>query len=106
MMGDLDYAYAQLLQRGFLVLRQAVDSGDQDWVRAEVAFLHNVPSLIGEENVERHRYFWNEERRHYLDWIASQGSEAVRSRMRTYYEPLWSEMEPLVLERLQMADRS
>jgi hypothetical protein len=99
-MNELDRVYGSLLQAGFLVLRQAIDSGNEDWVRAEVEFLHNVPSLLDEENAERHRYFWNWERTYYLDWLKSHGNEEAQSRMRTYYEPIFEELQPLIAERL------
>jgi hypothetical protein len=102
-MAELDRLYARLLQVGFVVLNQAIDSGNKEWVRAEVEFLHNVPTLLGEENSERHRYFWNEERNHYVDWVSTRGPEEARSRMRTYYEPLWSEIQPLIAQRIEPA---
>jgi hypothetical protein len=58
--------------------------------------LHNIPSLIGESNVERHKYFWFQERTHHVQWVSAPGREKARSRMLTYYKPLWDEMEPLV----------
>jgi hypothetical protein len=103
-MDELDRLYARLLQVGLLVLRQAIESGNQEWARAEAEFLHNVPSLLGEDNVERHRYFWNEERNYYLDWINTRGSEESRSRMRTFYEPIWNDLGPLISERLEHAE--
>lgn len=102
-MNELDRLYARLLQVGFIVLDQAIESGDQDWVRAEVEFLHNIPSLLGEENSERHRYFWNEERSHYIDWVSTRGPEEAQSRLRTYYEPIWSELQPLMTQQLKRA---
>lgn len=102
-MSELDHLYARLLQVGFIVLNQAIDSGDQDWVRAEVELLHNVPSLLGEDNSERHRYFWDQERTHYIEWAQASGPEEARTRMRTYYEPIWRELEPLIMQRLQHA---
>jgi len=92
-MTKLDDLYRQLLQLGFVVLRQAVDAHDYEWVSAEVELLHNVPSLIGEKNPSRHRYFWHQERAAYLDWVRAPGRQVQRSRMATYYEPLWKEME-------------
>lgn len=97
-MNNLDSFYAELLKAGFLVLRQAVDSQDSSWVNAELELLHNIPSLLGEENIERHRYFWFKERTHYVEWMASSGSAEAQSRMRTFYEPIWQEMESSVLE--------
>jgi hypothetical protein len=92
----IDCLYAQTLQVGFLVLRQAFESGIRDWVNAELEFLHNVPSLIGETNTARHRYFWYKERRRYMDWASAPGRDQAKSRMMTYYQPIWDEMEPLI----------
>jgi hypothetical protein len=95
-MGELDRLYARLLQVGFIVMRQAIESDRRDWIDAELELLHNVPSLVGEANAERHRYFWLQERRHHIEWVAAPGREEARSRMLTYYQPIWDEMEPLV----------
>jgi hypothetical protein len=95
-MNDLDSLYTQLLAVGFLVLRQAADSGNQEWLDAELELLHNIPSLIGESNVERHKYFWTQERRHYVQWVSADGRQHAKSRMLTYYQPIWSKMEPVV----------
>jgi len=100
-MDELNSLYAKLLSLGFIVLRQAVESGDPEWAEAELEMLHNVPSLLGEDNVERHRYYWFTERPHYIDWTTAPGREEARSRMLTFYEPVWREMEPLVAELLQ-----
>lgn len=95
-MAELDRLYVQLLEVGFLVIRQAVESTDQEWIGAELELLHNVPSLIGETNVERHKYFWLQERAHHVQWASAPGREQARSRMLTYYKPVWDEMGPLV----------
>lgn len=97
-MAELDALYARLLSLGFVVLKQAARSGKRDWLEAELEMLHNVPSLLGEENVQRHQYYWFSERTHYIDWVSRFGDDEVKSRMRTYYEPIWEEMEPLVAE--------
>jgi len=97
-MRRLDSFYSQLLAVGFVVLRQAVDSDDRAWVNAELELLHNIPSLLAEENIERHRYFWFKERTHYIQWVHDARNESAKSRMRTFYEPIWSEMESTVLE--------
>jgi hypothetical protein len=97
-MERLNNLYTSLLATGFLVLRQAIDAKDFEWAQAEIELLHNVPSLIDEPNLERHRYFWFTEREHYMTWVSAPGHEKARSRMNTYYAPLWAEMEP-VLQR-------
>ena len=45
-MTELDDHYKMLLSAGFIVLREALDSGIADWANAEIEMLHNVPSLI------------------------------------------------------------
>jgi hypothetical protein len=86
---------------GFIVLRQAIDSGDRTWLNAELELLHNIPSLIDEPNLERHRYFWNTERPYYLESLKSSGNVEAESRMRTFYAPVWKEMEPEMRHVLQ-----
>ena len=95
-MTQLEALYAEMLGVGLRALRQATESGNWDWINAELELLHNVPGLMGEDNKERHRYFWSKERARYVDWVSGPGREEARSRMRTYYDPIWSEMEPLV----------
>ncbi len=99
-MTDLDLLYARFLQVGFIVIRQAIESAKQDWIDAELELLHNVPSLVGEGNPERHRYFWFQERAHHMEWVSAPGREEAKSRMLTYYQPIWDEMEPLVARLL------
>ncbi len=99
-MEELNALYCRLLHVGFIVLRQAICSGDNEWIRAEIDFLHNMPSLIGESNVERHRYFWFIERGLYIERVSAAGGGQRKSRMRTYYEPIWLEMEPVMLRML------
>lgn len=99
-MEQLDELYRQLLNAGFLVLRQAIDARDWSWVHAETELLHNVPSLIGETNPHRHRYFWHAERTHYIQWASMPGHSVPCSRMKTYYEPVWREMEPVLLHAI------
>lgn len=92
-MKDLDECYIQLLHFGFIVMRQAQSESDLDWLESEIDFLHNVPDLIGEQGSERHDYFWNAERDIYIGKTKRSGNELRLSRMKTYYEPVFNEME-------------
>jgi hypothetical protein len=94
-MNNLEVLYVRLLSVGFLVLQQAVDSGDLDWIRTEVEFLHNVPSLIGEMNIKRHRYFWLGERALYLERMSAHESDWQQSRIQTFYQPIFDEMQAI-----------
>lgn len=91
-MSELDDQYKMLLHVGFIVLREALHSGSADWAKAELEMLHNVPSLIGETNSHRHRYYWEKERIAYVEWMKKFGSEYAQSRMATFYEPIWESL--------------
>ena len=91
-MTEIDEGYKMLLNVGFIVLREAAQSGAKDWLNAEIEMLHNVPSLIGEFNVHRHRYYWQKERLAYIEWMNHNASAHAKSRMLTFYEPVWNAM--------------
>jgi hypothetical protein len=95
-MRELDLLYAEFVQAGFIALRMAINSKDWNWIEAEYEVLHNAPSLIGEGNIERHKYFWFGERKHYLEWLSQPGREEARTRMLAWYKPIWDKMEPLI----------
>ena len=102
-MDELNSLYIQMLHVGMLVLRQALSEGDKEWADAEVELLHNVPSLINEPDACHHEYFWNATRAHHVEWASKPGHERAKSRMKTYYEPLWVQMEPIINEMTQQA---
>jgi hypothetical protein len=97
-MRKLDLLYAEFLCAGMPVLRVALNSRDWQWIDAEYEILHNVPSLIGETNIERHKYFWFGERTHHMEWASAPGREEAHSRMLAYYKPIWDKMEPLIMK--------
>ncbi|MCB9852855.1 MAG: hypothetical protein H6819_07145 [Phycisphaerales bacterium] len=100
-----DQLYCQMLTLGFVVLRQAVESGDSEWVEQEMELLHNVPSLIDESNIERHKYFLEKEKQRYEEWALSPGRDTQKSLMLTYYTPLWKQMEALGEEKVSGEDK-
>jgi len=95
-MKELDALYCWLLRVGFTSLREAVAVGDLEWAKTEIEMLHNLPSLVGETNFSRHKYYWEKERVAYLEWVSQPGRDEAKKRMLTYYEPFWRQMEPLV----------
>lgn len=97
-MNKLRSCYLEMLNLGMIILREAIDHGDLEWAAAEVELLHNVPSLIDEERIGPHQYFWNGTRGHYIEWSSQPGRGHARRKMDTYYQPLWSEMEPILRE--------
>jgi hypothetical protein len=100
-MDRLDECYIRLLGCGLTILREAAYENNLSWVKAEVEFLHNIPSLIGEGNVKRHEYFWMQERSHYLSWLESHGPDKARSMIRALYLPVLNDMEAIVTARIQ-----
>lgn len=93
--GELDRLYIRMLRYGLPQLQSAAYSNDTEWLRAEIELLHNIPSLVGEQNVLRHLYFWESERGAYLEWVRNRGGERLDEAM-AIYKPLWDEMEPLI----------
>lgn len=95
-MPELDKLYLRLLDVGFSVLRQAIDSEDPAWINAELEFLHNIPSLVGETKLGRHQYFWDQEQRHFQNQINRSANAFAKSRMQTYYIPILREMQHVI----------
>ncbi len=97
-MNELNTLYSKLLGFGLISIREAVRCQDLEWAEAEVELLHNIPSLLDESNVERHRCFWFTERETYIQWVNASDRETPQTRMRLFYKPLWQEMEPILLD--------
>ena len=66
-MEKLDHIYKNILTLGLLEIRNAAQAGDAQRCHFESEHLHNLPSLIGEENIERHFYYFNRERMRYVE---------------------------------------
>jgi hypothetical protein len=95
-MKSLDAHYLSLLQMGLLTLRHTTKTCDHIWTRLEVEFLHNVPTLVGETNVTRHLYFWQNEREMYLERLSAISNTEAKLRMVRFYEPIFREMQPII----------
>jgi hypothetical protein len=68
-MTERDSIYVQILQHGLLRIRDSAALGHLQYCAVESEHLHNVPSLIGETNEERHLYYFAQERTHYLEYV-------------------------------------
>lgn len=93
---QLDALYMELLALGMIVLRQALDRANIEWAVREVEMLHNIPGLVGERNVARHRYYWLQERQAYISSIKELNNDHAMSGMETYYMPIWDEMQKIM----------
>jgi hypothetical protein len=60
-------AYKHILTMGVLALRdRAPRFNSSRLVEIEAEHLHNIPSLIDEDNLQRHLYYFNKERPAYI----------------------------------------
>jgi hypothetical protein len=92
-MKTLDAAYWRILKAGLIAVRDAATNGDVARCRAEAEHIHNIPSLIGEENVQRHLCYFSEERKAYMEWIAASGRAELKMWMSLAYFDAWREMD-------------
>jgi hypothetical protein len=65
-MTERDAIYVQILHQGLLRIRDSATLGHLQYCAVESEHLHNIPSLIGETNEERHKYYFEQERDYYL----------------------------------------
>jgi hypothetical protein len=90
-----DEVYLDILSCGLLWIRNAGHSGYARACEIEADHLHNIPSLVGEDNELRHEYYFETERTSYLERIAELDSSAARPGSFTFerYRDLWAELE-------------
>jgi hypothetical protein len=62
-----------------------------EYVQAEADHIHNLPSYMLDLNLARHSYYWNTERRAYIEQITALGLDCVPSAVTvTSWDELWS----------------
>jgi hypothetical protein len=88
----LDPIYLQLLGHGLLILRNAAYAKDIEWCEREADHLHNIPSLIGDDNVHRHTYYVHQEARSYAKWVDNANRPDLLGWVQLLYMPLWTKM--------------
>jgi hypothetical protein len=71
----LQKSYASILTLGLIALRNAAFNNDIDRCKIESEHLHNVPSLLNESNINRHLYYFNQERVNYIKSTKAHGKE-------------------------------
>ncbi|MGL4514358.1 MAG: hypothetical protein ACRCT8_14820 [Lacipirellulaceae bacterium] len=97
-MNDVDRVYARILHLGLVQVRDAQRRGDEAAARAEVEYLHDLPTFLGDERDARHRWQWNVVTRAHAEWLESEASEEARKLARTLHWPNWRELERLGAE--------
>lgn len=92
-MTERDAIYVQILHHGLLRIRDSAALGHLQYCAVESEHLHNIPSLIGETNEERHSYYFCQERAHYLEAVdrSLPGLDFTLSR----YSELWTRLHEL-----------
>ena len=95
-MSELDEQYLLLLQCGLPALRNAALAGDLEHCRIESEHLHEIPSLTGESNLQRHLFYMNTSRRVYLKWAATMDRENVSALIEHFYTPAWNRMAQIL----------
>lgn len=93
-MDQLQKLYIRILHTGLIVIRTAIEMEHNEWADVEINFLHNIPSLLNETNIHRHRYFWEQERPYYLERINELELDDDITGMRPFYDDILKEMEP------------
>ena len=89
-MTERDIIYIQILQHGLICVRNAAALGQLQYCALESEHLHNIPSLIGETNEDRHLYYFCQERACYLEGVdrSIPGMDFTLAR----YTHLWTQL--------------
>ena len=83
-------AYKRILAMGLLALRDRAPRFDSPrLVQIEAEHLHNIPSLIEDENWLRHDYYYNTERPAYLASLKELGLQGYSDDVPQMYAVPW-----------------
>ncbi len=92
---EIDSIYKLILSVGLTHLRDLCLRGLAAEAAVETEHLHNIPSLIGELNIERHKYYWFSERKRYLDSLSLLNNEPFAFIVKIY-RVQWGKLEKLI----------
>lgn len=84
-----EQAYTALLKYGLEFVKQFAEAGKIDLCRIEAVHLHNIPTLLHEDNEHRHEYYIRGERAYYLDQLKELGAIEHLGNVATYYSEPW-----------------
>jgi hypothetical protein len=92
-MGDAvplrEQAYLDILHRGLVLLRGLAGAGDTALCRIEADHLHNIPTLLHEDNERRHVYYIRHERGLYLLRLRERGAAQYLEQVAIWYSEPW-----------------
>ncbi len=82
-------AYLDLLHRGLVLLRNYTHTDNVELSRIEADHLHNIPSLLYEDNEHRHEYYIRGERGLYLQRLRELGAAEYLEQAGIWYSGPW-----------------
>lgn len=90
---EREHAYFDILHRGLVLLRNSAFAGQLELCQIEADHLHNIPSLLHEENELRHQYYIRGERGLYLERLQKLGNDEYLEQTLIWYEEPWRVLE-------------
>ncbi len=100
-----DRAYLDLLHHGLVLLRNFAHGGRVDLCRIEAEHLHEIPTLIGEANEHRHRYYLRGTRGLYLRSLRALGVAEYLEQVGIWYAEPWRVLASAAGARLAAWDQ-
>src|SRR5687767_8441487 len=82
-------AYLDLLHRGLLLLRNFAEAINAELCQVEADHLHNIPTLVHEDNERRHEYYIRVERGAYLQRLRELGNVEYLEQVGIWYSESW-----------------
>ena len=95
---ERDETYKQILHHGMHHLQELLLRSEWELAALEVEHLHNVPSLIAEPNLERHKYYFYKEKVFYQTMLQTKGGETHKRFVKIFYEPNWKALQSLLAQ--------
>ena len=100
-----DRAYLDLLHHGLIQLRNFARIGRLEFALIESEHLHELPTLIGEDNEKRHLYYLRGTRELYLEQLKALGDVAYLEQVSIWYSGPWQVLAEAAGMRLPAWDQ-
>ena len=84
-----EQAYLDLLHGGLVLLRNFAHAGNVELCRIEADHLHNIPTLLHEDNEHRHDYYIRGERGLYLQRLRELRATEYLEQVAFWYSEPW-----------------
>lgn len=98
-------AYLDLLHRGLVLLRNFAHTGNIELARIEADHLHNIPTLLYEDNEHGHEYYIRGERGLYLQRLREIGANEYMEEVGIWYSGPWMVLAKAAGKRLPAWDQ-